>query len=130
MVITGRQAESFTMGDHEDFVARFATVHGALEQFACVAVASLQVAESRVEIQTDAGRIAIASFGTPVERPAYVFEVPIRAITGETIAYFVVLDDHARDTNEFDLEVIYKLADSAQRKLMLAWSDSGPRSVF
>ncbi|MFN3707147.1 hypothetical protein [Microcella sp.] len=118
------------MGDHDEFVARFATVHGALEQFACVAVASLMVAEARVELQTDAGRLTLASFGEPVDRPAYRFEVPIRALTGETIAYFIVLDPNARETHEFDLEVIYKLADSAQRKLMLAWSDSGPRSVL
>ncbi|RZT62459.1 hypothetical protein EV140_0987 [Microcella alkaliphila] len=130
MVTIDRQAESITMGEHDDFVARFATVHGALEQFACVAVASLMVSEARIELQTDAGRLTLAAFGDPVDRPAYRFEVPIRALTGETIAYFIVLDPNARETNGFDLEVIYKLADSAQRKLMLAWSDAGPRSVL
>lgn len=130
MVIIDYRADWVTMGEHDDFVARFATVHGALEQFACVAVASLMVAEARIELQTEAGRLALASFGEHVERPAYRYEVPIRAITGETIAYFVVLDHQSRDTNQFDLEVIFKLADGAQRKLMLAWSDTGPRSVL
>jgi hypothetical protein len=118
------------MGEYDEFVARFATVHGALEQFACVAVASLMVSEARIELQTNAGRLTLAAFDDPVERPAYRYEVPIRALSGETIAYFIVLDPTARETSDFDLEVIYKLADSAQRKLMLAWSDTGPRSVL
>jgi len=129
MVVIDCQAESISMGEHDEFVARFATVHGALEQMACVAVASLGVSEARIELQTDAGRLTLAAFGVPVGNPAYRFEVPIRALTGETIAYFSVLDPNARDTNPVDLEVIYKLADGAQKKLMLAWSDSGPRSV-
>jgi hypothetical protein len=130
VVTIDRRADINVMREHDELVARFATVHGALEQFACVAVASLMVSESRIELQTEAGRLTLAAFGTPVDHPAYRFEVPIRALTGETIAYFIVLDPNARETNEFDLEVIYKLADSAQRKLMLAWSDAGPRSVF
>lgn len=113
-----------------EYLERFSTVHGALEQLTCVAAASLMVDEARIEVETEIGRLPIASFGDIVANPAYFLEVPIRALSGETIAFFSVRGAHPKASSEFDVDVLSKLADSAQRKLMLAWSESGPQSVL
>lgn len=129
MVTLDRWTETTVVDGHNEYVGRFATVQGALEQLVCVAAASLLVAEARIELVTDYGRLPVAVFGAPVAVPGYELEQPILALTGEVVAYIVVRDPRARAASEFDRDVLAGLADGAQRKLMVAWSQEGPRSL-
>lgn len=130
MVIIDQQTGGNFVSNDNAYTAQFATVQGTLEQLVCVAVASIGVEMATVEVATPSGRTAVAVFGDYVDRPAYFLEVPIHGPAGELIAFFCAYDSEARTSTAFDLEVLQGLADSAKRKMWLAWSEAGPRSAY